>query len=125
MLGIKLRLPLVSTLTLIPTVTWVMQFGTYNPNSGFLYDLYNSLSGISRTTVMYYGPDVALSLAYTFKQAGITLALGGRFQYLMIKNIGSGGFPGDGYDDMFGGIDLMAVYSFTLTSGSPEGQEKK
>jgi hypothetical protein len=124
-LGVNLRIPLASTLTLRPAVSWVMQFGTCKPNTGLFYDLYNSISGISRTTVMYYGPDITLSLAYLIRQANITLALGGRFQYLMIKNIGSGGFPGDGSDDMFGGINVMAMYSFTLSSGSQEGQEKK
>ena len=124
-LGIKLRFPLVSTLSVNPTVRWVMQFGTYKPNTGFFYDMYNSISGISRTTVMYYGPDINCSLAYLIKQAHITLALGGRFQYLMIKNIGSGGFSGDGSDEMFGGINVSAMYTFNVSSGSLEGQEKK
>jgi len=74
---------------------------------------------------MYYGPDITLTLEYFIRQANITIALGGRFQYLMIKNIGSGGFPGDGSDDMFGGVQIMAMYSFTLSSRSQEGQEKK
>jgi hypothetical protein len=124
-LGAGFRFPLVSTLTLNPAFTWVMQFGNYNPHAGFLYDLYNTISGISRTSVMYYGPDVTLSLSYLFKQAHITLALCGRFQYLMIENVGSGGFPGDGEDDIFGGVTIMAMYYVTLPSGTREGDEKK
>jgi hypothetical protein len=124
-LGVRFRIPLVSTLSLVPTVTWVMQFGTYEPNTGLIYNIYNSFSGISKTTIMYYGPDITLSIAYQIKQAHITLALGGRFQYLMIKNIGTGGFPGDGGYDMFGGVNIMAMYSFNVTSGSSEKLEKK
>jgi hypothetical protein len=124
-LGATFRIPLVSTLTLDPTITWVMQFGTYQPNTGFLYGIYNSISGISTTALMYYGPEIALSLAYKIKQANITLALGGRFQYLMIKNIGPGGFPGDGSYEMSGGVNIMGMYSFNVTSGAQEVKEKK
>lgn len=125
MLGAKFRFPIISTLTLNPTITWVMQFGKWKPNTGLLYEIYNSISGISRATVMYYGPDITLSLAYLIRRANITLALGGRFQYVIVKDIGSGGFPGDGGSEIFGGINLMATYSFSITPAYQEGQKKK
>lgn len=116
-IGAGFTIPLVSTLCLLPVVSCVFQFsrftaGRRNPVS----DIINTAVMGTGTTLLYAGLDLALSLAYHIRQINMTIALGGRFRYLWITDIDKGGFVANDRHDMYGGINLLVVYSFSLTA---------
>jgi hypothetical protein len=122
--GAYFTVPIVSTLYLLPGISCIFQFSSFAPEKrDFISDLINSLFMGKNTTLMYAGLNLTLSLAYYIRQANVTLALGGRFRYLWITDIDEGNFVADGDHEMFGGINLVAVYTFSLT-GSPDRKKE-
>ncbi len=61
------------------------------------------------------GCNATLSLAYYIAPASITIAAGGRYQYLKTMGKDSGGYAFAGESDHFYGATLSVVYTFNLT----------
>ncbi len=117
MIGVECIIPVVSTLSLLPGVSGVFQFSRFTDEKGNRISKFlNSRFGGTDTTLLYAGLDLTLSLAYYIRQINVTLALGGRFRYLWISTISNNNFVANKRHDMFGGINLAAVYTFHLTA---------
>ena len=119
--GLSFTIPLYKNFYLVPNVSGMCQFGPWKPLSSPLLGILNRISGNSPTVIMYSGVNSTLSFVYYIEKANLTVALGGRFQYAWIKNIGTGKTSADGLHDLFAGITLAAVYTFTV-SGSPDNR---
>ena len=124
MIGVECIIPLVSTLYLLPGISGVFQFSRFTDEKGNRISKFlNSRFGGTDTTLLYAGVDLTLSLAYYIRQINVTLALGGRFRYLWITDIGEKKFVANKLHDIFGGISLAAVYTFHLTAPSEPKME--
>jgi hypothetical protein len=113
--GIGLSLPLGAGFYLMPNISSVFMFGRITEAMGgplgSLVGKFMERTGSNGVT-MYFGLNSTLSLAYNIEKANLTLALGGRFQYLWIyfieaERLGNG-------NDMYAGITFSAMYTFNI-----------
>jgi hypothetical protein len=113
--GVGLSLPLGAGFYLLPNVSAVFMFGNVSLSNGdpisATIDKLVKASG-NESTSMYYGINSTLTLAYNFEKVNLTLALGGRLQYLWIYFI-EAEQQGNGHD-MYGGITFSAMYTFDI-----------
>lgn len=125
-IGVECSIPIVPDLFLYPGVSGVFQFSRFKDESGDRAGAFlNSRFGGTDTTLLYAGLDLALSLAYTIRRIGVTLAIGGRFRCLWITDIEKKGFVADGRHDMLGGINLTAMYTFSLTAPAADREGER
>ncbi|HQL83878.1 MAG TPA: hypothetical protein PK307_16885 [Spirochaetota bacterium] len=121
-LGLGLTLPLGAGFHLLPNVSGVFMFGTIDPqNNGLIGQAINRIfkSTDTNSVVMYYGINATLSLAYHIEKANLTLAIGGRFQYLWLYLIESESTIDS--NDMFAGINFSAMYMFDIPGQGKKG----
>ncbi|MBN2159576.1 MAG: hypothetical protein JW807_09285 [Spirochaetes bacterium] len=125
-IGLDFSIPLVSTLYLLPSCSAVFQFSRFSTlEDDAISDFINKTFGGTDTTLLYAGLNVNLSLAYHIRQINLSLALGGYFHYLWIRDIDGGSFVADKRHDMFGGIQLAAVYTIRITALTEKSAESR
>jgi hypothetical protein len=104
-IGVGFDVPLMKDLYLLPKISWVMLWGNNYEGSSFVR--------VPKSTLMYYGFNTSLSLAYHWADIKTTFVLGYRAQILMIKAM-TGSSYASHRSDLTQGIQMSAEYSFDL-----------